>query len=86
MSTHPSFSAAQLAEHREFVHRLALALVSRAEDAEDVAQEAWLAAVRNPPEQTHPLALRSWFRRVVANAARQHRRGASRRSQRSTAA
>ncbi len=55
----------ELLKHATFVRRLALRLTGDVHRAEDVAQEAWLAAAQRPP--TRKKALRGWLRVVVKN-------------------
>lgn len=76
---HPQDPQALLA-HMEWARRLARRLVTDAHDAEDVAQEAWLAAARHPPRlDSEP---RAWLGRVLHNQALQLRRRESARSAR----
>ena len=56
-----------------WVRTLAHRLVADPHVAEDVAQEAWLAALTNPPRKGS--AARSWFGRVVRNFVRLRRQG-----------
>jgi RNA polymerase sigma-70 factor, ECF subfamily len=57
--------------------RLAKAIVGHAGDAEDVAQEAFLAAWRNLPRLREADRFDAWFGRILVNEARQslRRRG-----------
>jgi RNA polymerase sigma-70 factor (ECF subfamily) len=59
--------AEQLLAHRAFVRRLALRLVADTSTAEDLVQQAFLVALRRPP-QTHG-DVRPWLARVVRNLA-----------------
>lgn len=59
-------------EHLAWVRRLALALVRDRNVADDLIQETWLAALRNPPPPDRPQ--RAWLARVLRNAARQRGR------------
>lgn len=54
-----------------WLRRLARALVGP-DDADDVAQEAWLAGLRRAPERRE--GLRGWLRVVATNVARKERR------------
>jgi len=56
-----------------WVRALAHRLVADPHVAEDVAQEAWLAALTNPPRKES--ATRSWLGRVVRNFVRLRRQG-----------
>jgi len=73
----------ELLTHREWVRRLARSLVSDAATADDLAQDAWVAALRAPP--TDPSAVRGWFRRVLVRLAMNRRRGTDRRAAREQA-
>jgi RNA polymerase sigma factor (sigma-70 family) len=55
-------------EHWRDVARLAAALAGSA-DAEDVAQQAWLQALRAYPSLEHGRNLRSWLLTITARAA-----------------
>lgn len=63
-----------------WVRRLAVSLVRDPSTADDVAQEAWLAALRRPPDPGR--SAKPWFERVVHNAVRQLARGTVRRARR----
>src|SRR5258705_4106085 len=71
----PSAELQALLSEREWVHRLARAIASNADLADDAEQDAWVAALRGPP----PASVRGWFRSVVRRAVaesarRDHRR------------
>ncbi|MBI5431853.1 MAG: sigma-70 family RNA polymerase sigma factor [Planctomycetes bacterium] len=69
-----------LLEHADWVRALARTLVADSSSAEDVEQEAWLAALRHPPrDASNP---RGWLGTVVRNAARKLARERVRRSAR----
>jgi RNA polymerase sigma-70 factor (ECF subfamily) len=70
----------RLLEHAAWARRLARELVADAAAADDVVQEAWLAATRKPPSEDRPL--RQWLGRVLRNAARQRSRSERRRAAR----
>jgi RNA polymerase sigma factor (sigma-70 family) len=70
----------ELLSHADWVRRLSRALLSDANEAEDVAQDAWVAALRRPP--TAGDGLRGWWARVVRSTASNHRRSESRRTER----
>ena len=57
---------------------LAYRMTGSVADADDVVQEAWLAALRHPPE-VGPGA-RGWLATVVRNVLRQSRRSGARRA------
>jgi len=52
-------SIEQLLEHSGWARRLAAGLVSDSSRADDVVQDAWVAALAHPP--AHSENLRSWF-------------------------
>src|SRR5262245_28020920 len=62
----------------QFVRALARELLRDESEADDVAQDAMVTALRSGPWQ--PPALRSWLRTVVLNAIRQRHRAAERRT------
>lgn len=66
-----------------WVRRLALAVARDASEADDLAQEAWLAALARKPDPTRPLG--AWLRGVLVNLARLKRRGETRRGARERA-
>lgn len=72
-----------LSEHGEFVRRLAGALVRDEDQAQDVVQETWLAAMKNPPRS--PEAWVSWLRTATFHIASKLRRGERRRQAREQA-
>ena len=61
-----------LLSHAAWVRGLAGSLVAQSSDADDVAQEAWIAALERPPGGDENL--RGWFASVVRNAVRMRRR------------
>lgn len=69
-----------LLAQREWIERLARGLTRDATQAEDVAQESWIALMRRPPEHTGNL--RSWLATLVRNTARKLARAESRRQRR----
>ena len=72
-------SAALLSE-AGWLRRLAFSLVRDAELADDLAQETWLQALRNPPREDR--SVRGWLRTVMKNVVRQEHRSKSRRQDR----
>lgn len=72
----------ELLEHTEWVRGLATRLVR--DDADDAAQDVWLAALRSPPDANRPP--RPWLARVLQNAARKRFRDESTRRAYETAA
>ncbi|MDP1921690.1 MAG: sigma-70 family RNA polymerase sigma factor [Myxococcales bacterium] len=72
----------ELLEHAEWVRGLATRLAR--EDADDAAQDVWLAALRSPPDSSRPP--RPWLARVLQNAARKRFRDESTRRAYETAA
>src|SRR5688572_21223181 len=69
----------ELLRHAAWVRALARALVGD-DEADDVVQETWVAALTQPPRS--PAALRSWLGTVARNFARQRVRGEQRRLER----
>jgi RNA polymerase sigma-70 factor (ECF subfamily) len=68
----------------EWVRHLARTLVAGEERADDVAQEAWLAALQRPP--AHGRNVRAWLAIVTRNIARKFVRGETRRRRNEEAA
>jgi RNA polymerase sigma-70 factor (ECF subfamily) len=77
-------AAEELLRHREWVRALARTLVRDDASADDLAQDAWLAAVEHPPRRTD--APRSWFARVLRSRAIDAFRASSSRGAREDAA
>jgi RNA polymerase sigma-70 factor (ECF subfamily) len=69
-----------LLSEQDFVRRLARSLVFEQDTVDDVVQEAWLAAAKNPPRQE--ASTRVWFARVLENLARRRARDRVRRQER----
>ncbi|HTF88858.1 MAG TPA: sigma-70 family RNA polymerase sigma factor [Planctomycetota bacterium] len=67
-------------EHADWVRGLARALVRDEHEAEDLAQEAWLATLEGGPSR--PPASKAWFAGVLRNLARARLRGSKRREAR----
>lgn len=63
-----------------WARELALALVGERATADDLVQDAWVAALRNPPPEDVPA--RAWLARVIRNLARNRWRGERRREHR----
>lgn len=80
----PAVPLEQLLVHREWVRALARTLVRDEHRADDVEQQAWLAAIERPPR--HAGSIRAWLSEVVRNAARKTHRGDVRRERHETAA
>lgn len=74
----------ELFRHDAFVRTLARRLAADAASADDVAQEAWLAAWRTPPDDRGPL--RHWLACAVRGAASNLRRAFARRTRHERAA
>jgi len=68
MPTHDTVELECLAAQGRWVRRLALDLARNVHDAEDIAQETWLAALRRGPIEEGALA--SWCSGVVRNLVR----------------
>ena len=75
-----AFDARELAQHVEWVRALARRLVLDDHQAEDLAQETWLAALRHPPESGRPI--RPWLAAVLRNFRKQSGRSERRRKPR----
>lgn len=60
--------------HENKVYTLALRMCARAEDAADVAQEAFLSAWRGLPSFRGEAGFSTWLYRLTANAAIDHLR------------
>ncbi|MHC5064528.1 MAG: sigma-70 family RNA polymerase sigma factor [Planctomycetota bacterium] len=76
-------TADALLAHADWAHALARQLVQDVATADDVVQEAWLAALRTPPETGRPL--RPWLATVLRNTAGQFRRRSASRLRREQA-
>jgi RNA polymerase sigma factor (sigma-70 family) len=72
----------QLTAEMAWIRRIARALCTDASTADDIAQETWLAAAGNVPEDR---PLRPWLARVMTNVVRMRFRGEQRRSAREEA-
>ncbi len=73
-----------LLAHREWVRGLARALTRDENEADDVEQQTWLAAVLSPPRTD--ASPRGWLGAVARNAARKRGRSAERRRRREACA
>src|SRR5262245_23182717 len=73
----------QLMAEMAWIRRLARALVRDEATADDIAQDTWLVANEQQPEDDRPL--RPWLARVVANLVHTRRRTEARRDQREAA-
>src|SRR5438105_7276274 len=73
-----------LLDHAVWLRRLATTLVRGSDDAEDLVQETWLAALRSPPSDDRPV--RGWLTEVIRNAHRMRARSRARRWARETEA
>jgi len=71
---------AEIAAHQRFVRALARSLAADRAGADDLAQETWVRLLERTPAR--PRRLRAWLSRVVANLARDRRRGEIRRAAR----
>jgi RNA polymerase sigma-70 factor (ECF subfamily) len=76
----PSITPEALLAHHQWVRALARSLVRDPNEADDLVQETWLAALRNPPRQAG--SIRAWLGRVLRNSARQAARSEGRRGAR----
>ncbi|HUS64632.1 MAG TPA: RNA polymerase sigma factor, partial [Kofleriaceae bacterium] len=73
-------SPEDLVAHAAWMRRLAAALAGPAGDADDLVQDAFVAALRSPPDADRPA--RPWLAQVLRNAARMRGRGSARRTAR----
>src|SRR4051812_48838135 len=76
--TFPSDVAGELAAYGDALSRLARTLIRDGDDADDVAQEAWLAVVRHPPAPGR--APGPYLAAIARNAGRMLWRSRSRRA------
>lgn len=79
----PALQFDELYRHAEFVRGLARRLVADADQADDVAQLAWMTALEHPPRRTGD-ALRAWLATVVQRLAWRSARTDQRRRRRET--
>ncbi len=77
-------TAEDIERHGTFLRALAQDLVQNEFDAEDLAQDGWLAALSHPPRTSRSLA--TWLRTVVRRLAGRRRSEAERRARREQAA
>lgn len=83
-AAHTSVSVEQLLAHTQWVRALAARLTGGGADAEDLAQDVWMTALRQPPQ--HAAGLRGWLARVTRSRAHERRREAERRTRRERSA
>ncbi|MGE3172193.1 MAG: sigma-70 family RNA polymerase sigma factor [Planctomycetota bacterium] len=81
--TPAAFDVREFAAQQDFVRRLCHSLVFDQDRIDDVAQDAWLAALENPPREAG--AAPTWFGRVVHNLVRRRARDDARRQRREQA-
>ena len=79
MAPEESVRPEELLAHAGWMRALAGALLADPDAADDVVQQAWVAAWRRPPSTDQPLE--RWLARVVRNFASKRRRGDARRSE-----
>jgi RNA polymerase sigma factor (sigma-70 family) len=85
MAANPTgISEGDILQHGEWVRRLALALVKNPDEADELAQETWEAALSRPPREAGPL--RPWLAGVARNLARMRARSSGRRARREESA
>ena len=73
-----NFSLDLLTDNDRWVTRLARALISDGDEAEDVVQEARITLWTHPPDQTE--TARAWLRSVIRNLIRNRSRNRQRRA------
>ena len=73
-------SPEEVLQNAGFLSRLARGLVADRHAAEELVQDAWVAALERPPRQRG--ALRGWLATVTQNLAHNTRRGSARRGER----
>lgn len=78
-----SYGSAELLADQAFVRRLARSLSADEGAAEDLLQDAWVAALQRGP--ANPSGLRSWLVRVLRNLAASRLRSRTRREVRERA-
>jgi RNA polymerase sigma-70 factor (ECF subfamily) len=66
-------------QHQEAIFRLAYLILGNADDAKDIAQEAFIRAYDNFESFDSDKPLRPWLYRIASNLAYNHRRSAGRR-------
>ncbi len=72
MDAHPRVDIETLLANGRWVRALAIRLVGNADVADDIVQQAWLAALKNPPKREG--SARAWLRTVVRRLAAQTHR------------
>ncbi|MEZ6036190.1 MAG: sigma-70 family RNA polymerase sigma factor [Planctomycetota bacterium] len=80
MTSIPQRDPQELLQHEPFVRELARLLVGDRQQAEDLAQDAWVAALEAGPAPMH--SQRGWLATVLQRLAGKQRRAAARRRQR----
>lgn len=70
----PQSAAALLDEHYDYVLRLAWSILDDAHEAEDAAQETFLAALKALDRYRGKAAFRTWLYRIAVNVCRAHLR------------
>lgn len=70
----------QLLENRHWLRRLAVQLLHDPSHVDDVLQNVWMAALRQPPRESHPRSQRSWLKKVLRTFALRANRSEARRS------
>jgi RNA polymerase sigma-70 factor (ECF subfamily) len=73
-----------LLERSTWTRELARRLVRDADEADELVQQTWVAALEKPPSRSIPI--KSWIAGVMRNLAREGRRGDARRTERERAA
>ena len=68
MASRPSVPIETLLSQREWVRSLARRLVAGEAEADDLAQQVWVDALRSPPERDD--GIRGWFATLLRRRAR----------------
>jgi len=80
MENTPRVTIDDLLAHAGWARKLARALIADPDEADDLVQETWIAAIQHPPASSAPA--RPWLARVMRNLAHNRWRRSMRRSRR----
>lgn len=79
---HQNTPMSELVVHGPWMYRLARSLVGAADDADDLVQETFAIALKQPPNTDRPV--KPWLRKVMQNVVFMRHRGDRRRGERET--